>query len=68
MLFQIHKGGIFQWDSIMTGSIAGPSETAYACWYVTPSNEKEIQKFLGMINYLGKFSPSTAEVCKLLRK
>ena len=31
-------------------------------------NKKELQAFLGIINYLGKFSPGTAEVCKLLHK
>ena len=33
-----------------------------------PKNKKELQAFLGIINYLGKFSPGTAEVCKLLHK
>ena len=33
-----------------------------------PKNKKELQAFLGIINYLGKFSPGTAEVCKLLCK
>ena len=27
-----------------------------------PKNKKELQAFLGIINYLGKFSPGTAEV------
>ena len=31
-------------------------------------NKKELQGFLGIINYLGKFSPDTAEVCKPLHK
>ena len=31
-----------------------------------PKNKKELQGFLGIINYLGKFSPGKAEVCKLL--
>ena len=26
-------------------------------------NKKELQAFLGIINYLGKFSPGTADVC-----
>ena len=29
-------------------------------------NKRELQSFLGIINYLGKFSPSTAEVCNPL--
>ena len=33
-----------------------------------PNNKKELQAFLGIINYLGKFSPGTAEVCDLLQK
>ena len=28
-----------------------------------PNNKKELQVFLGIINYLGKFSPGTADVC-----
>ena len=31
-------------------------------------NKKELQAFLGIINYLGKFSPGMAEVCKPLQK
>ena len=31
-------------------------------------NKKELQAFLGIINYLNKFSPGTSETCKLLRK
>ena len=30
--------------------------------------KREIQAFLGIINYLRKFSPSRAEVCDLLRQ
>ena len=33
-----------------------------------PKNKKELQAFLGIINYLGKFSPGTTEVCKPLWK
>ena len=33
-----------------------------------PKNKKELQAFLGIINYLSKFSPDIAEVCKPLRK
>ena len=33
-----------------------------------PKIKKELQAFLGIINYLGKFSPGTAEVCKPLCK
>ena len=33
-----------------------------------PKNKKELQAFLGIINYLSKFSPCMSEVCKPLRK
>ena len=33
-----------------------------------PKNKKELQAFLGIINYLSKFSPDMAEVCEPLRK
>ena len=33
-----------------------------------PKNKKELEAFLGIINYLDKFSPGTAEVCKPLCK
>ena len=35
---------------------------------LAPNNKKEIQVFLGIINYLGKFSLGTAEVCDPLQK
>ena len=33
-----------------------------------PKNKKELQAFLGIINYLGTFSLGTANVCEPLRK
>ena len=33
-----------------------------------PQKLKTLQAFLSIINYLGKFSPSTEEVCESLRK
>ena len=33
-----------------------------------PKNKRELQAFLGIINYLGKFSPGMAEVSKPLQK
>ena len=33
-----------------------------------PKNKKELQAFLGILNYLNKFSPGTPQACKLLRK
>ena len=33
-----------------------------------PKNKRELQAFLGIVNYLGKFSPGTAGACEPLRK
>ena len=33
-----------------------------------PNNKKKLQAFLGIINYLGKFSPGTADICDPLHK
>ena len=33
-----------------------------------PKNKKELQAFLGLINYLNKFSPGMLEACEQLRK
>ena len=35
---------------------------------LAPKNKKELQTFLGIINYLGKFFPGTANVCDPLHK
>ena len=35
---------------------------------LAPKNKKELQAFLGVINYLNKFSLGQSETCKLLRK
>ena len=35
---------------------------------LVPNNKKELQAFLGIINYLGRFSPGTADVCEPLHK
>ena len=35
---------------------------------LAPKSKKELQAFLGIINYLSKFSPDTSEVCEPLRK
>ena len=33
-----------------------------------PKNKRELQAFLGIINYLGKFSPGMVEICEPLQK
>ena len=33
-----------------------------------PTNKKELQSFLGIMNYLAKFSPVTVEICEAFRR
>ena len=35
---------------------------------LAPKNRRELQAFLGIINYLGNFSPGTMEICEPLRQ
>ena len=35
---------------------------------IPPTNKKELQFFLGIMNYLGKIFPAALEVCEPLRK
>ena len=35
---------------------------------LVPNNKKELKVFLGIINYLGKFSPGTTDVCDLMHR
>ena len=45
-----------------------PQEVRALTEMPVPKNKKELQAFLGIINYLNKFSPGMLEVCKPLRK
>ena len=48
----------------MRKSPARPPEKTKHCWtMLAPKNKKELQAFLGVINYLGKFSLSTTDIC-----
>ena len=44
------------------GVQADPQKVKALTEMPAPKNKKELQSFLGVINYLGKFSPGTAEV------
>ena len=45
-----------------------PQKTRELTKMPVPKNKKELQAFLGIINYLHQFFPDTLEVCKPLRK
>ena len=45
-----------------------PAKLAAITGLQKPMNKKEMQSFLGMINYISKYSPEVAQVCKPLRE
>ena len=51
-----------EWSKTRPTEDQGPDGDA------TPQNKKELQAFFGIINYLGKFSPSIANICEPLQK
>ena len=64
----VFLGHIISSDGIKTD----PSKTEAITKMPSPRSVNDLQKFLGMINYLGKFIPNLAEhatsLCNLLKK
>ena len=60
------------WGShVKTGHQPNPQKVRALIEMPAPQKKKELQAFLGVINYLNKFnkfSPGTSKVCKPLRK
>ena len=69
MPFQVHLSSIL-WGGVISrlGIQYDPQKLKVVIDMPPPKTKKELQAFLGIINYLGKFSPRTVEVCELLRK
>ena len=69
MPFQVYVNTILWQGCIKTGhltqSTKGENSHRNAS---TQKQKKGLQAFLGIINYLNKFSPSTSEACEQLRK
>ena len=47
---------------------ADPAKAKALTNMLPPKTKRELRSFLGIINYLIKFSPVVAEVCKLLSR
>lgn len=50
------------------GVKADPSKIAAVLSMPTPQNVEEVQRIIGFVNYLSKFLPNLADVCKPLRE
>ena len=57
-------GKVKSWDGVQPD----PQKIKVLTDMPVPNNKKELQAFLGIINYLGKFSRGTANVCDPLSK
>ena len=51
-----------------SGIHADSSKTAAIAHFPAPTNVAELQRFLGMVNQMGKFIPRVAEINKPLRQ
>ena len=68
MSFQVYEDAVLCKDSIKMGSaVRLPKKQCTHADMLPSNNKKSSQSFLGIIKYLGTFSPSSAEVCGLLR-
>ena len=68
MSFQVHVNTILWGGSVKTGCPTRPTKGQSTDRNASAQKQKELQVFLGIINYLNKFSPGTLEVCKPFRK
>ena len=68
MSFQVYINTILWGGHIKIGHPPNPQKVKALMEMPAPKNKKELQAFLGVINYLNKFSPGTSEACEPLRK
>ena len=68
MPFHMHISPIFDEVISRHGVKPNPQKLKALTEMPHPKTKKEPQAFLGIINYLNKFSPSTDNVCESLRK
>ena len=59
---------ILWWSSIKGKHATRPTKIKVLTYISVPNNKRELQTFLGIINFLGKFSPGMVEVCDPLQK
>ena len=68
MPFQVHQHPFLGEIILWYGLSSDPRKVQVLMNMPPPSHKNELQSFLGILNYLSKFSPMTAEICKLLQK
>ena len=64
----MHIYSILHRSDIMKRSTTRPQKVKALIDIPPPNNKKELQAFLGIMNYLSKFSPGSPEVCDPLLK
>ena len=68
MSFQLHQHSILLQNNLPARHKPRSKECASTNRHATTKIEEKPQSFLGILKYLSKFSPATAEVCKTLQK
>ena len=68
MSLQVYINTILWGSSVKTGCPTQPQKVRALTEMPAPKYKKELHAFLGIINYLTKFSPGILEACKPLRK
>ena len=61
MSIQVHQDTIL-WGSDIQGSATRATEAICTNRNTPSNNQKELQSFLGIINYMGKFYPETVDI------
>ena len=64
----MHKGTILWGDNIQVWSTTRPLKSCTLKNMSSLQQEKKTATTLGIVNYLGNFSPSTTEVCEPLEE
>ena len=67
MSCQMHKGTIFG-EKILRSAVQSDPWKLCMLIEMPPPIIKELQSFLGIMNYQRKFSPSTAQACEPLQR
>ena len=68
MSFQVYISPILWEVRSRNGLQPDPQEIMVLVDMPPTNNKKKLQAFPGIINYLSKFSPSTASICETLQK
>ena len=65
---QVHRSQLLWGDVHNRWPQTSPEQNHHYSQNATPSSKKEVQSFIGMINYLSKFSPRLTELAEPIKE